>query len=523
MVEAYNVNKDIVPANFAGALQSGLQAGQNFSEGLLKNYGQRQQMAMTGQLNDLKQQYLQAPDAQTQQGLLNKMMVLDPTSAKTMAEGQQIVGGGMLGTDFNSQLFNQRLKLYQANGVPLQDAQQKASNDVLQTIVSPPNMMGQTTTRPTLPMINGSGQGNLGGQSAPQAAPAQGGLGSPQMSPIPQGNQTAPTNMSRPAPSIMDNIAQAAPEEQKFVNDFAALPADQRAAFYTANAATHPDLPKVLTPDVEDQLMNIHGAMQDTGVTPSASSTPPSNIPVGGNPANAAQQNNVFNTPLGQSKLTEARATKSVDDEATIQKDATDAAKNLDNYKQVYSIFNSGFKGGAASPYSFDALKAKQASGIALTPEEQQYSNDYTTLKKMSDISTGMNIKDMFQRVSNFELGFAKNLQAQPSDMPTSAIITASIREAADRQKILKNDMKDQWINQYGSLAAKTPSGQSFSSALNEQLDNHPMLTPSFMAERGVTVPIRQFGSMTPAQVAASLPSGAKYINPADGKTYIKK
>lgn len=535
----YDVNKDVTTPNFQGALDSGLKTGQQFSAGLLQNYQMKQQMAVAGQLQQLKQAYMNAPDDATRQGLLSNIMVLDPAGGKNIAESQQIVGGGMQGTDFNAQLYNQRLKLYTDNGVTLPEAKQRAANDILSTIVSQPNMLGQTVTRPGMSPIGslsmppnasapntvpgGAPAGNLApfGNTAPAPAESIRTASMPASQADP-GMQPQLDRVSNKLP-IAENISQATPQEKYFVDDV--MTSKDPATTYNAGVKDHPEL-AAAHPKWDDQIaehfQEIHNALNE-------------NVPLGGKvvpniidntppavPGTAANNNNLLNTPLGQTKLTEARANKSVDDETQIQTDAANAAKNLDGYKNVYSIFNSGFKGGATAPYSYAALQTKQAAGIPLTPEEQQYANDYTTLKKMSDIGTGSNIKDMFQRVTNFELGFAKNLQAQPNDMPTSAVITAAIREAADRQKMLKNDLKDQWVNQYGSLASKSPSGQDFSSALTQQLDNHPLLTPSFMAERGVTVPIRPFGKMTSEDVMKSLPIGATFINPKDGQKYTK-
>lgn len=537
----YDAVQNQVLPNVGSALDSGLNTGQKFSQGLLQNYKLKQEMASAGQLQQLKQDYINAPDDQTRQGIASKIMVLDPAGGKSMAEAQQIVGGGMQGTDFNAQLFNQRLKLYTDNGVSLPEAKQRATNDTLGTIVGPPNMMGQSTVRPGMAPI---GQLSSGGNTAPSVAPAAGALtpfgnNAPGMTPaeqaagkLPDTYQTASIPTSQADPGMQPQldrkaaIQQATPQEKSFVDDV--MTSKDPAATYNAGVSDHPEL-AAAHPKWDDQVAG-HFQEIHNELNPSEE-----NVPAGGKivpniidntapavPGQAAAQNNAMNTPLGQSELVKARATKAVDDEATIQKDAEAASKNLDDYKNVYSIFNNGFKGGATAPYSYAALQAKQAANIPLTPDEQQYANDYTTLKKLSDIQTGNGIKDMFQRVTNFELGFAKNLQAQPNDMPAQAVITAAIREAADRQKILKNDLKDQWVNQYGSLAAKSPSGKTFTSAFTDQMDNHPLLTPAFFASKGVAVPVRSFGQMSPEDVVKSLPPGSKFINPKDGKVYIK-
>ncbi len=524
----YDVNKDVSQQPVALNIGGALQAGQQFSEGLLKNYQMKQQIGMAGQLNQLKQQYLNAPDAQTQQGLLNKMMVLDPTSAKTMAEGQQILGSPLQGTSDLAIVANAQYKSLIGAGYPPEQAKAMALNASLNSNGAV-NALGNFQSKPPLPAITPYA-GQLSTQTPPPAqmnaqttSATTGQLGVP-LPPYGTGNNPSAADK---VVSMADHVNNATPEEANFVNNV--ITAKNPAQVYNAGVKNHPDL-AVAHPQYDDAVAShfkeIHNTMNEN--IPNGGIVRPNNNTNAVNPINTNvipnPQNAAINSPVGQKALTEARATGAVADENAIQKDAESAGASAGMYQNIYSIYKGGFTGGAFSTAKVDAIKAKQALKQELSPQELQYSDDYTTLKNMADMGILEHLKEWFPgRVSNFDVSYAKNTMAQAGDMPNTAIVKAAIREASDQEKIQKNQFKDQWNQQYGSLAAKSPSGQSFSDAFQNQLNNHPIMTPAYFAQRGVAVPIRQFGQMSPQEVADSLPSGSRYINPSDNKIYIKK
>lgn len=202
-----------------------------------------------------------------------------------------------------------------------------------------------------------------------------------------------------------------------------------------------------------------------------------------------------------------------------IYDEATAASEQIGGLQQVYDVYQSGFEGGVLSPAKFNVIQGKQAAGKPLTPEEQKFASDYAQLEAIASFNVAKSIKPIFGgNISDGERDFAINLQSQPFNLPEQAAWKAAVQEAGSLQKIRKAQFLDQWIKANGAPEAKNADGQSFSAAFSKYVDQNPIFTPAFIAERGVPVPLGKNAEQT----FDSLPIGAKFINPKDGRVLTK-
>lgn len=222
-------------------------------------------------------------------------------------------------------------------------------------------------------------------------------------------------------------------------------------------------------------------------------------------------------SPVAKAKRAEAAAKKGVEARATMREEATAASDQVENFKQIYDIYEGGFKGGLLAGLNFKKIELKRAAGETLNPEEQMFATNYSRIKSLSNINVAKSIKPIFGgNISDGEREFAIALQSQPMDIAEQAISKAAVQEAGALQKIRKNQAADAWEERYGAIEAKNEKGESFEAFYSKYAKKNPIMTPVFLAERGVPVPVKS------KAVFESLPIGAKYINPSDGKIYEK-
>lgn len=228
-MDYYNAVQNVAPSslNILGSLQ----AGQNFSEGLLK----QRQMQKVAALQD---QYANAPDTATQNGLLRQIAAYNPEHAKGILMAANAGLTPFQGESFKSQGANIHYQALKAQypdmpeGVLRANAYNAAlSGDNVSMDGNQPQAAPGTLTAPIAPQ---SVQGSLGGQPSKAEQVV---------------NSVPPAKMA-----MADYADVATPEEIKFAQDFAAQPRKAQADWYAKNASIHPDLPKQLTPEVKSAL-----------------------------------------------------------------------------------------------------------------------------------------------------------------------------------------------------------------------------------------------------------------------------
>ncbi len=226
-----------------------VQKGQVMRKGILEDYLARKKDEQATQVQQLGQQYATAEPEQRAM-LSGQMNAINPEYTKTFLGNQNVGVNPFEGTSMEAQKANLQYQRYKAAGYSDSEARINAINDAAATGASFYNdALGNRVTQGGIPLPNVGGSPVLSGNQAPT---------SPQIQPMLGGGQPV-----QPTQSIMDNIAQASPEEKAFTTQFTSLPPEKRAAFYKEQAINHPDLPDELTPDLEAQLLDIGAALKE--------------------------------------------------------------------------------------------------------------------------------------------------------------------------------------------------------------------------------------------------------------------
>lgn len=309
------------------------------------------------------------------------------------------------------------------------------------------------------------------------------------------------TGMALPDP--MAALSQAKTEDEYIKTGASVLsntPPEQRPQVWSAvrqgmienNYEKPEDVPEEYSQEVEDSMLQFLAPNQDQG--------------------------NV-QAPIAQAERAKEAAKLGQQTAKEIYDESAAASEQIDSLQQVYDVYRSGFEGGVLSPAKFNVIQGKQAVGKPLTPEEQKFASDYAQLEAMASFNVAKSIKPIFGgNISDGEREFAINLQSQPFNLPEQAAWKAAVQEAGALQKIRKAQFLDQWVKANGAPEAKNADGESFSTVFGKYVDQNPIFTPVFIAERGIPVPLGRNAE----QVFDSLPIGAKFINPKDGRVLTK-
>lgn len=237
----------------------------------------------------------------------------------------------------------------------------------------------------------------------------------------------------------------------------------------------------------------------------------------GGQVGMVAKGNGVVNSPVAKAARVQEAAKEGVKSIKDIEDQALEASGQIEGFKKVYDVFNNGFKGGGGAWFENMALKAKGFLPGELSPEEKMFQQDYQLIQSQADLNVAKSIKTMFGgNISDGEREFARIIQALPVDTKEQALLKTATQEAGAMQKIRINALKDAWIQEYGAFEAKNSKGQSFSQYIGKYIQDNPILTPQFLAERGAIIPVKNRKDIE------SLPEGSRFINPSDGKIYRK-
>ncbi len=357
----FDAREGLYLPRFGDAMSQGLQSGQNIRKGILENYLAEKGIAKQNKVEDLQQQYLGATNDTDKRAILGQMAVYNPEHAKGIAAIGQLGVNPFEGTSMEAQAANIQYQRLRAAGVPDAAARLQAINDVRTTNVqSYTDAMGNRVTQGGIPLPD------IGGRQPNQ--PMLGNITPTANQPMLGGMQPTGT----PTTSIMDNIAQASPEEKAFTTQFTALPPEQRAAFYKEQAVNHPDLPEELTPDLEEQLLDIGAALNegdailpqiDRTVTQSDLDSP-------------AARKTRLDQKLAKSDLQSPTKNK-------IEEKLLNSGESLSRIKSIQSSFKPeylqlGSRVGAAASSMKDFL------GTKLSPEEAQQLSDFTGFKRAS-------------------------------------------------------------------------------------------------------------------------------------------
>ncbi len=356
-------------SNPAQAILGGIESGQNIRA---KQYA----LGQTAQMQGLQQAYLGATDDKQKQGILQQMAVYSPEHAKGIASISQLGVNPFEGTSMEAQKANLQYQRYIAAGYPAGEARIKAINDAAsvnaQYYTDP---MGNRVTMGGIPLPD---VGQMGGQ-APAAQPM---LGGNQPTPQAAGAQpmlgAAPIKTQdriesgAPQQDITDEmLASATPEERQFAIDFAQIPVEQRKAFYTQQAAAHPDLPPELTPDVEMGLINIGNKLSTQTALPQIDrSVSPSDM------ASPLARKERMMQEVGKETLQNPTSAK-------IEEKLLNSTEALSRVKSIQTSFKPeylqlGTRLGAATSSMKDFI------GVKLSPEETAQLSDYTGFKRAS-------------------------------------------------------------------------------------------------------------------------------------------
>lgn len=367
MTGEYNINQDIRPVNFAGALQSGLQAGQQFSEGLLK----QRQMQKVAALQD---QYVNTPDAATKQGLLQQIAVYNPEHAKGMLAISNAGINPFEGNSMEAQAANIQYQRRLAAGEDPGTARLNAINDVRTTNVQQyTDAMGNRVSIGGIPLpdVGKPAQGALGAPidrtvTATSLPPVGGRLGGK-----PSGAEEVVNNVMPSKMAIADHADLATPEEIQFAKDFAAQPRESQANWYAKNASAHSGLPESLTPEVKSSLYDVADHFNNISV-----------------PSKVSMPNNLMNAPKVQVAAAEDQIKKAVElgnlQTATAKQLEEDMIKSgsiasqLSDIKRAYKPEYLTY--GTQANMTINSIKEKIDSS-STTPQEKQQLADYTSFR----------------------------------------------------------------------------------------------------------------------------------------------
>ncbi len=350
----YNVNRDVVQPQLN--VMGNLQAGQNFSEGLLK-------LRQANRVANLQDQYANSTDPTAQQGLLKQIAVYNPEHVKGILAVSQAGLNPFEGNSIEAQKANLQYQRYKATGLSEGDARLKAINDAAST-----NAQYYTDA--------GGNRVTIGGMPLPEINTGQGALkpAASVVAPVAAGNLTKSeqivNNVAPAKMNVADHADKATPEEIKFAQDFTAQPKETQADWYIKNASTHSDLPKELTPEVKSSLYDVADHFNSF------------QTPAG------APANNMMNTPKVQVAGAEDQIKKAVElgnlqpqtakilEEDMIKSGAI--AAQLSDIKKAMKpeYLTYGTQGNMA----INAIKEKLDQG-SVTPEEKQKLADYTEFR----------------------------------------------------------------------------------------------------------------------------------------------
>jgi hypothetical protein len=299
----YNVVQNTAPSNLN--ILGSLQAGQNFSQGLLQNYMLKQKANDQNKVSALQDQYANAQDEATKRGLLQQIAIYNPEHAKGILAVSQAGMNPFEGNSIEAQKANIQYQRYRAAGLTEGDARLRAINDAAST-------SAQYYTDA------GGNRVTIGGLPLPDINTSQETL-KPSASIItPSGSLSKSEQVVNNVPAaemnIADHAGQATTEEIKFAQDFVAQPREAQADWYTKNAPAHPDLPKELSPEVKSKLYEAADHFnQQTNKTP---------------------PNPYANSPKVQVSAAEAQAKKNVEMGGLQPSTATDLEKKTIIYKR---------------------------------------------------------------------------------------------------------------------------------------------------------------------------------------------
>lgn len=375
---AYDINTGIQPINFSGALQQGLQSGQQFSEGLLK---QRQQ----GQLNDLQQQYMSAPETD-KRGLLQKIAVLNPEHAKGILAVSQAANGSSAfeGTSMEAQRANIQYQRYIAAGLSPNEARLRASNDVAATSMTY-DRAGNPVYGQPLPAV-----GVLGGAAAQQdrlsstpiSSPSQSSFGvSPQVNPQ-QGNLGGKMSDAEKAVQEMDptdiyNQAhdESSDSEKQLAMQFVNTPPEQQASWYKQNMAGLEGAPPELTPEAKAHIEGVASIAQQTAnvmpndravLPPLAASNPYINSPV---------------TQIAAAEQIKKNEELQAPTRAKIEEKVLNSTEALSRIKSIDASFNPDYLQ-LGTRINFAADNIKDKLGVSLSKPETEKLQKYSSFKR---------------------------------------------------------------------------------------------------------------------------------------------
>ncbi len=399
MTGEYNINQDIRPSNFAGALSSGLNAGMQARQDLLKT-------RQLGQLNNLQQQYMSAPDAATKQGLLQQIAVLNPEHAKGLLAVNQAASGNTAfeGTGWEVQRANLQYQQYLAAGLSPNEAKLKAANDVAATNTFI-DRAGNVIQGQPLPPVGQLGNapamgGQMGGLTSPAPTPLAGQLTPQAPTPLPatsQGGLTPKMSDAEKAVQTMDptdmyNQAndQATEQEKASLKKFGEASVDDRKAIYNEMMKEHPELPP-LTPEVETTLINHYNKVKAQEATPKedAAVVPSTSNPYANSPVvqiSAAEQAAKKNIDMaGLQPSTAVQLEKDMVLASNVRSQVNDIKSQM---KPEYQTFK--WQGGMA----WNALKDK-VNVNNLSPKDKAELADFTTYRASAGQLFSSILKDL--------------------------------------------------------------------------------------------------------------------------------
>lgn len=417
----YDVNKDVSQQPVALNIMDNLQAGQNFSEGLLK---QRQQQKVA----DLQNQYSNAPDDASRLGLLKQIAVYNPEHAKGMLAVSQSGINPFEGTSIEAQKANLQYQRYIAAGVAPGEAKLKAINDAASTSAQYYTDVGGNRVT-----VGGQPLPDVGALGGGQAQPNTGGTLTPPTNrtvttaPIPSlqpesyttaempANEAAPeiqnqAQLGAKAKTIADHAAEATPEEIQFAQDFASQPQPQQSAWYTQNAPAHPSLPQTLTPAIKEQLTKAADHFNNFQAPAGAPANSYANSPkvqVTGAEDQIKKAVELGNLQPQTAKTLEEDMIKS----GAIGSQLSDIKKAM---KPEYLTY------GTQGNMAINAIKEKIDQG-SITPEEKQKLTDYTEFRA----NAGQMFSNILKDLSGVAINPAEMTRAEKwipspaSDSPT--------------------------------------------------------------------------------------------------------
>lgn len=199
-------------------------------------------------------------------------------------------------------------------------------------------------------------------------------------------------------------------------------------------------------------------------------------------------------TPIARKARAEVLAKGAAEQEVEIAQQSDAAVTALQNAKLAREVANR-FQGGLTSGIENWMLKAKQVGAEylpqlieQLTPEERQQVQDYTILQQLAGEGTLQALQSFKGPITDSERKFVENLQVNSGDLREQSNARAVLIEAKALLDIQKSDFATEWLSKYGSLDVKDRNGLSFNTAYSRYRQRNPIITESFLKERGINV-----------------------------------